>query len=126
MRYLKHCKQREKKNRDDEEDDHFHDDERRHLQIIKEFNKKYDALHYVLLFPKGQNSWGFYMPQVLPEQPEKKYRPPIPHRVHRDDSNEELVDFCDEYGLLLHCPRAARIKQVESYEIFRQKVRHFV
>ena len=121
---MKHCKEREKKQKKkDEEDETFEDnDQRKHLQIISEFNKKYDALHYVLLFPKGQHTWGYYMPQEINETDAKKYKPPIPFRDHSDDSNTELEVLCKEYGLLIECPRQARINQIEKFEKFRTKV----
>jgi len=122
VRYLKHCKERENKNRNDEADETFDGDNRRHLQIINEFNKKYDALHYVVLFPKGQNTWGFYMPKEIPESSDKKYKPPKPFRDHSDSNNAELEALCTEYGLLIECPREGRINQIQQYEYYRDEV----
>ena len=105
----------------DEADEEFTGENRRHLQIIKEFNKKYDALHYVLLYPRGQNSWGFYMPQAVSNR-DKKYKPPVPHKIRTANTDEELLQICMEYGLLMECSRSAKIQQIKEYEIAMKKV----
>jgi len=123
LRYLNHCKEREsKKKKNDEADETFDGDQRRHLQIINEFNKKYDALHYVTLLPRGQNTWGFYMPQEIPKSTDKKYKPRKPFRDHTCSTNVKLENLCNEYGLLIECPREARIQQIEEFEKFRDEV----
>ena len=122
---MNHCKEREHKKKKDEANEKFDGDQRRHLQIINEFNKKYDALHYVVLLPKGQNTWGFYMPQELPPSTDKKYKPPKPFRDHTCCTNTELEVMCYDYGLLIECPREAQIEQIKQMETFRDKVNIF-
>ena len=123
---MNHSKERERRTKKckDVENERFDGDQRKHLQIINEFNKKYDALHYVILFPQGQNTWGFYMPQEIPDCNAKKYKPRKPFRDHSCSTNMELERICADYGLLVECPRESRIKQITKYESFRDEVRY--
>ena len=65
------------------------------------------------------------MPQEIPATNDKKYQPPKPFRDHSCSTNMELEELCDDYGLLIECPREAKVEQIRSYESFRDQV-HFV
>ncbi len=124
--YLKDCPERfkKKKNKDGEEIEE-EDDSKKKYQSINEFNKQYDPLHYVLLFPAGQMSWGFYMPRETQVHPDKKYFPPVPGYDHRTDSDDTLEELCNAYDLFTAGPRACKIKLLTKYDKYKQKVTFF-
>ena len=104
------------------DNDEFNNGSRKRYQRINEFNKQYDPLHYVVLFPAGKMSWGFYLPRETSIQTEKKYCPPTPRYDHRCDSEDRLQQLCSSYGLLVQAPREMKIKQIEQYETYQRKV----
>ena len=59
------------------------------LSFISEFHRIYDASHYVLFFPSGQNSFGFYPPKKNGESKNFDIVPPNKERKKRKINESE-------------------------------------
>ena len=91
-------------------------------QIINEFSAHYDPLHYVLLFPTGQLSWGFYQPRSIAPNPNKKYFPPPYRNSFKGRSEEALRQLCSENNLYPYVRKKYLIKQLQEFTQWQKKV----
>ena len=96
------------------------------FQIINEFNAHYDPLHYVLLFPTGQLSWGFYQPRKIQPHPKKTYFPPFYTKTWKMHSEEDLRDICKIEDLCPYVRNKHLIKQLQELTTWKIKVKFFL